>query len=69
MRLRLTDPALVDDLLDFLGRTECCVRRAGDEIEISVPRARDQEEGRREVDLYLAAWRAMNPGARVDVVD
>jgi hypothetical protein len=64
MRVRLTDPALVDDLERFLLATECRVERvATDELDVHVPRAPSEQQARREVGIYLLTWRAMNPEA------
>jgi hypothetical protein len=33
-----------------------------------VPRAPSDEQARRELDIYLKTWQAMNPAAQADVV-
>jgi hypothetical protein len=64
MRVRLTDPALVDDLERFLLATECLVKRLGaNELDVYVPRAPNEAQARREIGVYLLTWRAMNPNA------
>lgn len=70
MRVRLSHPGLTADLLDFLGRAECAaVPVARDAIEVEVPRAPDGRQARREVELYLQAWQAMNPEASARIED
>ena len=68
MWIRLSDPTLLDDLETFLLRAECSVRRAGvDRLEVEVPSAPGPEQARRELELYLAGWRARHPGAEVEI--
>jgi hypothetical protein len=69
MRVRLTDQALLPDLLRYLRSTECVVRQVGpDELNVIVPRAPSDEQGRRELDLYLRAWQIMNPSAQAEIL-
>lgn len=70
MRVRLTDKALLPDLLLYLRSTECVVEPVGpDELNVIVPRAPSDEQARREVDIYLRAWQVMNPGAEAEILD
>ena len=70
MRVRLSDPELLPDLLDYLRAAECVVEEVGpDELNVIVPRAPSDEQARREVDIYLRAWQAMNPNARAAIID
>lgn len=66
MNLHLTDPELMPDLLAFLRRVHCVASQTGPEtVEVSLPEALDDEQARMEIDLYLWAWRLINPGADV----
>lgn len=70
MRVRLTDKALLPDLLLYLRSTESVVEQVGpDELNVIVPRAPSDEQARREVDIYLRAWQVMNPGAEAEILD
>ncbi len=70
MRIRVSDPALLRDLISYLRAAECVAEQASkDAVEAFVPRAPDEEQARREVNSYLAIWRAMHPGARADLLD
>jgi hypothetical protein len=70
VRLRLDDPALVADLLDFLERRGCAGERDGeDTIDVELPDDLDAEQGRLELDLYLRVWQSLHGWTRVDVVD
>jgi hypothetical protein len=70
VRLRLDEPALAVNLLDFLERRGCAGRRAGDDvIEVELPDELDPDEGRLELDLYLRVWQSLHGWTRVDVVD
>jgi hypothetical protein len=69
MRVRVSDPALLGDLQRYLHAAECEVEQAGDDaLDVSIPRAPSDEHARREVAIYIQAWRAMNPGARAEIV-
>ena len=70
VRLRLDDPALVANLLDFLGRRGCAgARDSDDTIDVELPDDLDAEQGRLELDLYLRVWQSLHGWTRVEVVD
>lgn len=59
MKVNVTNPELVDDLLAFLRRADCVASLAEDgSIEVEVPEAYGEEQARMEIDLYLKAWQA-----------
>jgi hypothetical protein len=60
MRLRLSDPHLVPDLLQFLeSRLEVVVERIGEnEVELSLLGSYNPEAERMTVDLLVRAWEA-----------
>lgn len=68
MIVHVAQERLLADLAAFLEagalevelRPETC-------IDVEVPHAADRAEAEREVAIYVATWRAMNPGVRVDV--
>lgn len=70
-RVRVNDPSLVEDLLDFLSDApDCFVERVGeDEIEASIVSSLRVERLRVQLDGYLRAWEKQNPGARAHVSD
>jgi hypothetical protein len=63
--VKLSDPALVDDLVDFLSRSGCIVQ-AEDEttVLVSIPRSLREDAAALELDLYLRVWAATHPEAR-----
>lgn len=70
MRVRISDSALLGDLLDFLRRTECVAEQASaDSLDVFVPHAPSAAQARREVDVYLATWRARHPGVEAEVFE
>ncbi len=57
VRLRVSEPNLLDDLLLYLQRRGCAARKlAVDLIEVEVPHAIHLEQARMELDLYLSIW-------------
>jgi hypothetical protein len=70
VRVRLPDPALRADLRNFLHRWGCVTSEVNDAaIEIIVPDAADQHQGRRELHVYLETWRAHHPGLELTLRD
>jgi hypothetical protein len=56
------------DLVSFLEAGALAVRRhAPRSVDVEVPRAANRHEAKRELAIYLATWRAMHPGIRVDM--
>jgi hypothetical protein len=69
MRVRVSDAALLGDLQRYLRAAGCTAEQTDeDALDVYVPRAPSDEQARREVDIYLKTWQAMNPAARADVV-
>jgi hypothetical protein len=70
VRLQLDDPALVDNLLDFLRRRGCPGEREGEGvIDVELPPGLALDEARLELDLYLRVWQSLHGWTRVDVVE
>jgi len=70
MRVRLPDPALRLDLRDFFRRWGCVTYEVGEgAIEVIVPDAAGERQGRRELQLYLETWRAQHPGVELEMPD
>jgi hypothetical protein len=70
MKILLSDPELVDDLVAFLRRCECSVDRIGSRLLDAVPphEALDFAYLRMELDAYLRVWREMHPGVTADLL-
>jgi hypothetical protein len=66
LRVHVSDPRLVDDLLDFIERRLDSVqeRVAIDEVEISPLGSYGEEAAGLALDLQLRAWEAAHPGVR-----
>jgi hypothetical protein len=70
MRIWVSQPALVPDLVEFLGRAFCRAESVrGSVVDVAVPRAADDVKARRELDLYLAAWRGLHPPVEATILD
>jgi hypothetical protein len=66
MKIRLSDPALVDDLLTFLRARQCVAEQASDDtLDLTLPETARSDAAALELDLYLRAWEATHPGAIV----
>ncbi len=70
MRVRLPDPALRADLREFFQRWGCVTYELNDgAIEVIVPDAPTERQGRRELQLYLETWRAHHPALEPELLD
>jgi hypothetical protein len=73
MRIRISDPALVPELLEFLrARVDVVAEQTGeDEVEISLLGSYAQDAMRMELFLRVRAWEAGKraSGVEVEVVD
>jgi len=68
VRLRLSDPALVDDLLFFFRKRDSRAELVEDSvIEVAILHVLDDRQAQLELDLYLRVWEALHPDARVEV--
>ena len=68
MEIHLDDPRHTGDLIAFLERACCGVERLGDaSLRVRIPDSPLPEGERLELTLYLQAWRAVNPDARVRI--
>jgi hypothetical protein len=70
VRVEVSDPNLVEDLLESLRNAQCDVVRTGAvtlELRFGWPLA--DEASRYELDGYLRAWEAMHPNSHATRVD
>jgi len=70
-RVLVSDPSLVEDLLDFLSHAPDCLaeRISENEIEVSIVSSLRVDRLREQLDGYLRAWERQRPGARAHVSD
>jgi hypothetical protein len=76
MHVRLSDPGLAEEFLDFLRRSVCipvlCEVEAhaeGIAVQVDVPHAYNGNQARMEVALYLRVWEAVHPGSGAELLD
>ena len=66
----MSQPALVPDLVEFLGRAFCTTESVrGSVVEVVLPSVADGATARRDLDLYLAAWRGLHPPVEAIIID
>jgi hypothetical protein len=59
-RLRLEEPSLAGDLLEYLRERDCPAAQIGpDTIEVELPHSLHAAQAQMELDLYLRVWRAL----------
>jgi hypothetical protein len=71
MRILLSDPAFVDDLVAYLRRCECSADVVGrGVVEASPPHANVEPSYlRMELDAYLRVWREMREGVKAELLE
>jgi hypothetical protein len=72
LRIRLSSPDLLDDLLEFLRAEPSAVveQLSDDEVEVSLLGSYQQEALRMQLELRLRAWEAAHSarGVRVEII-
>lgn len=71
MRIRLTEPETMGDLVAYLRRCGCTAEIAGQNtVEVAPPERPRVENAylRMELDAYLRVWRAMHPGIAAELL-
>jgi hypothetical protein len=70
MKITVTNPTLVEELLSFLRSAGCTAALDGEDgsIDVEVPDAYGEEQARMEVDLYLKAWQAAHGDVEVHLL-
>jgi hypothetical protein len=70
MRILLSDPDSVDDLVAFLRRCDCSADPVGARGVEAVPPHAEENFGylRMELDAYLRVWREMHPGVTAELL-
>ena len=69
VRVRVSEPGLLADLMGSLERAGCRVERFGEDgIEVGSPSPiLTLDQARQEISLYLVLWRARHPDVRVTI--
>jgi hypothetical protein len=76
VQVRLSDPSLADEFLDFLRRADWTARLGeveahadGIAVEVDVPATFDETKARAALALYLRGWEAVYPGSSAELLD
>jgi hypothetical protein len=68
MKVLVSDPAFVYDLLASLRRANYAATQAGRTlVDVQIPSASTAEQARLHLGFYLANWRARHPGIVADI--
>jgi hypothetical protein len=68
MKVLVSDPAFVYDLLASLRRANYLATQAGRTlVDVQIPSASTAEQARLHLGFYLANWRARHPGIVADI--
>ena len=76
VHVRLSDPDLADEFVDFLRRADWVARPGEVEahaawiaVEVDVPAGYDETKARTALTLYLRGWEAVYPGSNAELLD
>jgi hypothetical protein len=70
MRIRLNNPALIGDLVDFLRRNDCeAVPMGRDMVAVSLSHALPYDAARLELDFHLGDWALRHDDVNAVVFD
>ena len=70
MRVHVSQPSLMPDLAEFLGRVPCEARPTRSSIlEVTVSYPRSAQAARDDLVLYLAAWRGLHPNVETTLLE
>jgi hypothetical protein len=66
----VSQPSLVPDLAEFLGRVPCEARPVrGSILEVTISYPCTGRKARDDLDLYLAAWRGLHPNVETTLLE
>jgi hypothetical protein len=69
MRVRVSDPELVDDLVGFLQRARCLAEVLPDgNVDVYLPHDLPGRVARAETSSYLRLWARSRPGVRAELI-
>jgi hypothetical protein len=69
VKILLSDPAYLDDLIAYLFSVGCIVEQIGPNlIEVSRLSSIRHDQARMEIDRFLRAWKTSHPGVQVRLV-
>ena len=70
MQIKLSDPTVVADAIDFFWRVQCVAMAVSDDtIEVSLPHSFTERQERAEITAYLRTWQVDHPDVEVEVLD
>jgi hypothetical protein len=70
MRVQLSEPKLLRDLIAYLRECGCVAEQASaSEVEVFAPTTASQRAARMEISAYLAAWRVRHEGVITEIIE
>jgi hypothetical protein len=70
MKIRISEPRLMRDLVDSLVRSRCVVALLDPATcDVRCPDAYDEREARVELSFFLRSWQSTHPNVRVELME
>jgi hypothetical protein len=70
MRVQLSEPKLLRDLIAYLRGCGCVAEQASaSEVEVFAPTTASERAARMEIGAYLAAWRVRHEGVITEIIE
>jgi len=70
MRVSVSQPSLVQDLAEFLGRIPCEAHPVrGSILEVTISYPCSDPKAREDLGLYLSAWRGLHPNVQTTLLE
>jgi hypothetical protein len=70
MRVQLSEPKLLRDLIAYLRDCGCVAEQASpNEIEVFAPTTASEQAAQMEISAYLTAWRVQHEGVTAEIIE
>lgn len=70
MRVKVSDPGRLHDLIRYLREGGCIAEQArADTLDVFMPSVPNERDARMELAIYLTAWGVRNPGMETEILE